>query len=141
MHAPAPPPPVHITAPRYVAFAIVASGTNLLAQRGMLALYDGPFAIDVAIALGTGMGLVLKFFLDKFWVFQDRARRGWVRHGRQFGLYTLSGGITTAIFWAMELLAWKFYHTRALLFAGGALGLAIGYSLKYWLDRRFVFGR
>jgi putative flippase GtrA len=129
------------TASRYSAFAVAASLANLGAQRGFLALYDGPFAITAAIALGTGVGLVMKFVLDKYWIFEDRAERHWTEHGRQFGLYTLSGGVTTAIFWGTELLAWNLTHDHPMMLLGGAVGLTFGYSLKYWLDRRFVFGR
>ncbi|HWC63825.1 MAG TPA: GtrA family protein [Rhizomicrobium sp.] len=134
-------PAPQTTLSRYIAFAAAASLANLGAQRGFLAVYDGPFAVTAAIVLGTGIGLVLKFLLDKFWIFEDRAERHWVDHGRQFGLYTLSGGVTTAIFWGTELLAWNLTRSQPMMLLGGAVGLTFGYSLKYWLDRRFVFGR
>jgi putative flippase GtrA len=133
-------PAARTTLSRYVAFAVAAILANLGAQRLLLAFYDGPFAVTAAIALGTGTGLILKFVLDKYWIFEDRAKRHWKEHGRQFGLYTLSGGITTAIFWGTELLAWNLTRSHPMMLLGGAVGLTFGYSLKYWLDRRFVFG-
>lgn len=129
----------HIAAVRYIGFAILASLLNLLSQRALLMLYGGAYA--VALVVGTAVGLMVKFVLDKFWIFDDRGAITLADHGRQFGIYTLSGAGTTAIFWGMELLAWTIFHTHALVLAGGAIGLAIGYGVKYWLDRRFVFRR
>jgi hypothetical protein len=47
--------------------------------------------------------------------------------------------VTTAIFWIFEAVAFFIVPTTAGLMVGGALGLTIGYVVKYHLDRRFVF--
>jgi len=130
-----------IVTTRYVAFAILAGVLNLLSQRAVMALYDGPLAVATALVVGTGVGLVAKFILDKFWIFEDRAAATLTDHGRQFGLYALSGAVTTTIFWGMELLSWTIFRTHRAALAGGTAGLAIGYAVKYRLDRRFVFRR
>ena len=79
---------------RYGAFAVVAVVVNLAVQRGVLATSFGLFA---ALVAGTAAGLVVKYLLDKVWIFDDRAT-GLAAHGRRFSLYTLMGVATTAIF-------------------------------------------
>ncbi len=48
--------------------------------------------------------------------------------------------LTTAIFWGLELGAYAAFHTQTARYVGGAVGLALGYWLKYQLDKRLVFG-
>jgi len=128
-----------VTAPvlilRYAIFAVVAVVVNLAVQRGVLAM---SFGLLAALAAGTAAGLVVKYLLDKVWIFDDRAA-GLAAHGRRFTLYTLMGVATTAIFWGVESAAWAIWRTDAAREAGAVLGLAIGYVVKYRLDRRFVF--
>jgi len=90
------------------------------------------------VVVGTGAGLVLKYALDKHWIFYD-ATAGAKAQGGQFALYTAMGLVTTAIFWASETAFWLVGHTQAAREAGAVLGLAVGYGVKYRLDRRFVF--
>ncbi len=49
------------------------------------------------------------------------------------------GLVTTTIFWGAESLFWFVWHTQAMRELGAVLGLAVGYVVKYRLDRRFVF--
>nr|WP_247887257.1 GtrA family protein [Azospirillum sp. SYSU D00513] len=123
---------------RYTAFAVVATAVNLLTQWCLFALYAGPGAVYAALALGTLTGLVAKYVLDKRWIFDDRST-GAAAHARKFSLYTLMGVFTTVIFWGTEL-AFDALGGGSWRYVGGALGLAIGYVVKYRLDRRFVFG-
>ncbi len=87
---------------------------------------------------GTAIGLVVKYLLDKRWIFDDRAT-GLAAHGRRFSLYTAMGLVTTAIFWATETAFWLTWGTHLAREVGAVLGLAVGYWVKYHLDRRFVF--
>ena len=80
-------------------------------------------------------GLVVKYLLDKRWIFYDRSPD----HSRQFSLYTLMGIATTAVFWGMVALFVWLWGTDQARIAGSVLGLTIGYVVKYNLDRRFVF--
>ena len=123
----------------YTVFAVLATVVNLAVQRVVLALLgDGAGGFAMAVLCGTGAGLVLKYLLDKRWIFDDR-RAGLAMHGRTFGLYTLMGVATTAIFWGTETLFWLAWGTDAMREAGAILGLAVGYVVKYRLDRRYVF--
>ncbi|KAJ54133.1 polysaccharide biosynthesis protein GtrA [Actibacterium mucosum KCTC 23349] len=123
---------------RYGAFAVLATVANLGAQRAVLAISDGTLGFAIAVFTGTAVGLVLKYVLDKRWIFDDRST-GMAAHGRKFGLYTAMGLITTAIFWGTETAFWLIWDSHAMRELGAVLGLAVGYVTKYFLDRRFVF--
>ncbi len=121
----------------YAGFAVFAIVVNLLTQWVNLALYRGPLALPLAMACGTATGLIVKYLLDKVWIFRHR-RFGVEVQMREFTGYALTGIATTALFWGCELICnaispdWRF--------AGAAMGLTAGYALKYRLDRRYVFG-
>ncbi|MEJ5978007.1 GtrA family protein [Novosphingobium sp. PS1R-30] len=123
---------------RYVVFALVATASNLATQRLVLGLDDDQVAYYPALLAGTSVGLVIKYLLDKRWIFADPAR-GLVAHGRRFTLYTLMGVVTTVIFWGTETLFWLSWQTQTAREIGAILGLSIGYFVKYHLDRRHVF--
>lgn len=123
---------------RYGAFAVVATLANLMAQRAVLAGYSGGASLAAAIAVGTLVGLVIKYLLDKRWIFDDRTG-GAANHSRKFSLYTLMGVVTTAIFWGSETAAWMIWRTDMMREVGAVLGLTVGYVVKYNLDKRFVF--
>lgn len=129
---------------RYTLFAVVATLANLMVQRLVLAIaalaLPLPQGLAYAGALGAGTltGLVLKYVFDKRWIFDDRTG-GIGHHGRQFSLYVLMGLATTIVFWGTETVFWAAFATTAAREAGAALGLSVGYFIKYHLDRRFVF--
>lgn len=123
---------------RYAAFAAIATVANLGTQRLVMRLGAQTPVFLAAVFLGTLVGLIIKYVLDKRWIFFDFGT-GLKQHGHKFGLYTAMGLITTAIFWGAESAFWLVWHTEPTRELGAVLGLAVGYVLKYWLDRRFVF--
>lgn len=123
---------------RYATFAVLATLANLAAQRAVLWWDASSRGFVLALLAGTAVGLVLKYLLDKRWIFHDTAG-GLAAHGRKFTLYTVMGVATTLIFWGSETAFWVIWQTEAMREAGAVLGLAVGYVVKYWLDRRFVF--
>ena len=123
---------------RYIAFAVVATAGNLATQRLVMGLTDHVLAFHSALLAGTLVGLVIKYALDKRWIFADAAQ-GLAAHGRRFSLYTLMGVVTTAVFWGTETAFWLAWHTQGAREAGAVLGLSVGYLAKYHLDRRYVF--
>ncbi|WP_246525465.1 GtrA family protein [Thalassovita aquimarina] len=125
---------------RYAGFAGLATLANLAAQRLVLAGIPGQPGFVLAVICGTGAGLVLKYLLDKRWIFFDQSG-GIPTHARKFALYTAMGIVTTLIFWAAETAAWVIWQTHAMREAGAVAGLTVGYVVKYRLDRRYVFGR
>ncbi|MEP3344954.1 MAG: GtrA family protein [Litoreibacter sp.] len=120
---------------RYGIFAVLATFANLATQRVLLAGFGG---LAVAIFFGTLVGLVVKYILDKRWIFHDTSS-GVANHGKRFGLYSLMGVATTLIFWGFEYGFWSIWGTDLMRELGAIIGLAIGYVTKYNLDRRFVF--
>lgn len=123
---------------RYIAFAIVATVGNLASQRVVMDSAAGPFGYWLALLAGTLVGLVVKYVLDKRWIFADPAG-GFSGHRRKFSLYALTGVVTTFIFWGTETLFWLTWQSQAARETGAVLGLAVGYFAKYHLDRRYVF--
>ncbi|MGF6371315.1 hypothetical protein OKW40_004065 [Paraburkholderia sp. RAU6.4a] len=138
MNSPAAP----LSAPRLVVFYSLFAGLSILANIGSqkisLLVYADAFSVPVSVVVGTGVGLVVKFALDKIWIFRYRHRD--LSHGiKSFILYTVMGLATTAIFWGFEFGADAIYHSEPVRFSGGVIGLVIGYLIKYRLDKRFVF--
>ncbi len=126
---------------RYAGFAVIATLANLGAQRGIFALLPaGQARLIAALICGTGIGLVVKYVLDKRWIFDDPLRPA-RDETRTFSLYTLTGVATTALFWGVESLFWTIWQTRDMRELGAILGLSAGYVIKYNLDKRFVFRR
>jgi len=123
---------------RYLAFAVVSMIANFAAQQAALIAYGGPQALHLSILIGTGVGFVLKYLLDRRFIFFDTVGTA-NRETVKVLLYGATGVFTTLVFWGFELGAWRLFGTSGAKYAGGALGLAIGYFLKYGLDRRFVF--
>lgn len=123
---------------RYTAFAAFATIANLLTQRIVLGVNTSAIGFSAAVLAGTLVGLIIKYLLDKNWIFHDRDT-GINAHGQKFALYVATGVATTVIFWGSETLFWLVWKTDFMREAGALLGLAIGYVTKYNLDRRFVF--
>jgi len=125
---------------RYAGFAVLAVLANLATQRLVLATGGTGLHFAAALAAGTLAGLVVKYLLDKTWIFADTAT-GLRAHGRRFTLYTAMGLVTTAIFWGTETAFWLVWGTDLMRELGAVIGLGIGYAVKYNLDRRYVFAQ
>jgi putative flippase GtrA len=122
---------------RYVLFAILATLANLLTQEAVVRA--APVApLTLSILMGTVAGFVLKYALDKKWVFDD----GYDGHRQELQKITLYGAfsvLTTLVFWGFEIAFWMIWQTDLAKYTGAVLGLAIGYAAKFVLDRTFVF--
>src|SRR5215210_671535 len=109
---------------RYVAFALIATLANLAAQEVVIRL--APVApLTLSILAGTVAGFVLKYLLDKRWVFAD----GYHGHREELQKVTLYGAFsvaTTLIFWGFEIAFWSIWRTDLAKYTGAVLGLAIG---------------
>ena len=122
----------------YIVFAIVAICINIATQDIVGYIYTGQYAIYVSIFFGTASGLIAKYILDKKYIFQQVVQN-FSQDSYLFFLYTIMGIVTTLIFWSFELLFDYIFATKWWRYTGGVLGLIIGYSIKYYLDKRFVF--
>lgn len=123
---------------RYVMFAVIATMANIGAQDIVIRSYHGNFDIAFSIAVGTAIGLVVKYILDKRYIFCFHTRN--TAHDIQtFSLYAGMGLAMTAIFWGFEFGFHYAFHSKESRYLGGVIGLAIGYAIKYHLDKRYVF--
>ena len=123
----------------YAVIALIAMATNIGAQELTVRAYSGPFQVPLSVFVGTGVGLVVKYLLDKAFIFRFTARDK-LHDVQTFGLYTVTGVVTTAIFWGFEFGFDQFFQSKDMRYLGGLIGLAIGYWTKYRLDKRYVFG-
>lgn len=123
---------------RYVIFAVIATVSNLAVQRLVLSFGREQAFYLVALLAGTGIGLVVKYFLDSKWIFYQFDKNV-AKNARIFVLYTSTGIVTTAIFWGTETAFWMLSASDSMRELGAIVGLSIGYVTKYLLDRRYVF--
>lgn len=122
----------------YAAFACIAIIANILSQDLFTRIYHGSWAVALSVLVGTGVGLVVKYVLDKQYIFRFKpANRA--EDGRAFVLYAVMGLITTAIFWGFEFAFDYLFDNKTMRYVGGIIGLVIGYISKYQLDKRYVF--
>ncbi len=122
----------------YTAFAIIAIALNPVAQRLVLAFYRSTLGFGVALILGTAIGLVAKYTLDKRRIFFD-VSTGFNSHSRKLSLNTAMGLVTRLIFWGTETTFWLIFKTNLMRETGAVLGLTVCYFIKFHLDRHYVF--
>ena len=122
----------------YFVFAVISTFINLFIQRLVLSLNDGNNFLFLAIFLGTLFGLITKFYLDKNFIFY-KSKKKFKNDTTTFPLYTLMGLFSTLIFWSFESIFWFTWKNNIMREIGAIIGLTFGYSVKYKLDKRFVF--
>lgn len=123
---------------RYIIFAIISTLVNLGFQFISFFIYTGFLDIYVAMFFGTLAGLVLKYILDKKYIFYHKPKSK-KDDGKKFILYSFMGVFTTFIFWGFELWFDFMFEDEAAKYVGAVVGLSIGYIVKYFLDKKFVF--
>ena len=101
-------------------------------------VYEGPFSVEISILVGTAMGLPLRYFLEKRYIFNFTSKN-LVHDGKLFIFYSAMGVITTLIFWGTEYAFHLIYDTDFMRYLGGIIGLSIGFYVKYQLDKKYVF--
>jgi putative flippase GtrA len=122
----------------YSLFAGLSILVNIGSQMLSMLIYGGVYAIEISIFIGTLAGLPLRYFLEKRYIFSFQSKN--IKHdGQLFVLYSFMGVLTTAIFWGTEYVFHLIFAEDFMRYAGGVLGLTIGYYVKYQLDKRFVF--
>ncbi|MBL4773746.1 MAG: GtrA family protein [Alcanivoracaceae bacterium] len=123
---------------KYIIFAGISTVINLLFQYLSFMFYSGDAHLYIAIFMGTLAGLVVKYILDKNFIFyhvpKDRSD-----DAQKFMMYTFMGFFTTIIFWATEILFDYYFKHSISKYIGAVVGLSIGYVIKYFLDKKFVF--
>jgi putative flippase GtrA len=122
----------------YAIIALIATAANLGAQALAVLAWRGAWQIEISVFVGTAIGLVVKYILDKIFIFRFKADNA-VHDLQTFILYTGMGVVTTLVFWGFEFGFYSAFHDKNLRYLGGLIGLALGYWAKYHLDKRFVF--
>lgn len=123
---------------KYTIFAIIAIALNLATQKASLWIYNGKFGLLIAVFFGTLAGLVIKYFLDKAFIFYYNTKNI-KEDGQKFILYSIMGVLTTLIFWGFEFGFNYLFDFESAKFLGAIIGLSTGYLIKYQLDKKFVF--
>jgi putative flippase GtrA len=123
---------------KYYLFAVLSTLVNLLFQYFSFTLYAGWGSLYVAMFVGTLAGLVAKYILDKKWIFYHTPKDK-KDDAKKFALYSLMGVFTTVIFWGTEMAFYYLVPNPNAKYIGAVIGLSIGYIIKYFLDKRFVF--
>jgi len=123
---------------KYTLFAIIATIGNILFQDTLNRLYHGQYDLYPSMILGTLVGLVVKYLLDKRYIFSFK-RQSLLQDGQKFVFYSSMGVVTTAVFWGFEMAFDYAFRTIPMRYTGAVIGLSIGYWMKYQLDKRLVF--
>lgn len=122
---------------RYVAFGLVSIAANVGTQDVILRLMPN-VAVFTSVVGGTAIGFVLKYWLDKKWIFFFKSHSK-AHEARTVTLYAVFSVFTTLLFWATEMGFWWLWRQPEAKYTGALLGLFVGFVIKYQLDRRFVF--
>lgn len=123
---------------KFIIFAIISTCFNLVFQYLSFALYSDFGSLYIAMLIGTLAGLVTKYILDKKFIFYHETKNK-KDDAKKFALYSLMGAFTTIIFWATEIGFDLFFNHLNAKYLGAIIGLGIGYVIKYFLDKKFVF--
>lgn len=122
----------------YALFALFSTAVNILFQYLSFLVYSGYLSLYIAMFAGTVAGLVLKYILDKKYIFFHKPKSK-KDDGKKFFLYSLMGVFTTFIFWGFEIGFDYMFESQNAKYIGAVVGLSIGYVVKYFLDKKFVF--
>lgn len=123
---------------KYTLFSVISTLFNLLFQYLSFFVYNDFASIYVAMFFGTLAGLVAKYILDKKFIFYHISadKKDDVK---KFALYSFMGVFTTIIFWGTEIAFDALSQDPNSKYLGAVIGLSIGYVIKYFLDKKYVF--
>jgi putative flippase GtrA len=125
-------------AAKFIIFAVISILFNLLSQYLSFLFYTGFGSLYTAMFTGTLSGLVVKYVLDKKLIFYHVVENK-KDDAKKFALYSLMGVFTTIIFWGTEIAFDALSQNPNSKYLGAIIGLSIGYIIKYFLDKKFVF--
>jgi hypothetical protein len=95
----------------------------------------------IQMCTATVLAFIFKYLADKLLIFRDKTAYISGAHFKQIVLYGSFAVLTTVIFWGTELIFKNFLPFKDSEYIGAFLGLLIGYSLKFFLDRKYVFSQ
>lgn len=122
---------------KYILFAILATTVNIFFQYLSFLLIEHKYELYIAMLNGTILGMILKYYLDKNFIFYYVKKE--FNNKNIFLLYIFTSIFTTIVFWAIELWFSYYVNINYSEYLGALVGLTLGYSLKYLLDKQLVF--
>ena len=122
----------------YIYFSLIAISINIFSQYIVFTILEGDDAIYIAILVGTLLGLITKYILDKIYIFKYKVENLY-DYSKNFSMYMFTGIFTTMIFWIFEYSFYILFDNSIAKYIGAIIGLTMGYTVKYVLDKRFVF--
>jgi len=122
----------------YIYFSLVAITLNIFSQYLIFILYNNQYTIYIAMFVGTTLGLISKYIMDKIYIFEYNTKNLY-DYTKNFASYICTGIFTTLIFWTFEYSFYILFESDSAKYIGAIIGLTIGYTLKYILDKKFVF--
>ena len=123
---------------KYTIFAAISTLFNLLFQYFSFLYYEGFGSLYIGMLIGTFTGLVIKYILDKKFIFYHKVKNK-KDDAKKFALYSLMGIFTTIIFWGTEIAFDTLSQNSNAKYLGAVIGLSMGYIIKYFLDKKYVF--
>lgn len=123
---------------KYALFAGISTLINLVFQYLSILIYSNYASLYLAMIIGTAFGLGAKYLLDKKFIFyyEDRKKNF---DSSTFFYYVMTGVFTTLIFWGLEITFYILCSNPNAKYLGALIGLTIGYLIKYFLDKKYVF--
>jgi hypothetical protein len=122
----------------YFLFAGGSSLFNIFCQVLSNLFYQGVYAVQVSILVGTLFAFPAKYFLEKIYIFSYRSKN--IKHDISLLFkYLIMSVITTLIFWSIEWGFHLYFMSDLMRYIGGLIGLSFGFYIKYILDRKYVF--
>jgi putative flippase GtrA len=138
---------------KYGLFGLIALLVNMTSQHIISLLFESveflqtslpgilskiTFLSFVELGVGTGSGFVVKYILDKKWIFYAKTT-SLQAEGKMFGMYMVMAIFTTIVFWGFEFGGEIVFENEYMKYLTGSIGLVIGYTMKYFLDKKYVF--
>jgi putative flippase GtrA len=123
---------------KYALFAGISTLLNLVFQYLSILIYSGHASLYFAMVIGTAFGLGTKYLLDKKFIFYYKEQKKKF-YSTTFFYYIITGALTTLIFWGLEITFDTLYSNPNAKYLGALIGLTIGYLIKYFLDKKYVF--
>ncbi len=122
----------------YLLFICLSMAMNMCSQMLSMLVYKDAYAVEISIFIGTAVGLPIRYFLEKRYIFYFKSTN-FQHDGKLFMLYSFMGIFTTAIFWSIEYTFHLVFMNETMRYFGALVGLIIGFYIKYCLDKKYVF--
>ena len=123
---------------KYALFAGISILLNLVFQYLTILMYSGYASLYFAMVIGTAFGLGAKYLLDKKFIFYYKESSKNL-YSPIFFYYVMTSMFTTLIFWGLEITFDTLCSDPNAKYVGALIGLSIGYFIKYFLDKKYVF--